>query len=185
MSTAVRWSSEKTAAWLTGVVAAAEPDPVKAELFRNMARAAEEQAAILAASLDDQDKTFEPSLRAKIVAKLVTVLGPRPMRPSPRGDESPRRVCLLRVRGGHRTRHADDSRGHRAAPFRRRWGHVASRRLRHQRRPGLEHLSRHGCGGRGSRAEDDPALGRGRVACGRLLHGRRRVHLDAVATRDV
>ncbi len=80
MSTAARWHSEKTAAWLSGVVAAAEPDPVKAQLFRNMARAAEEQAAILAANLDDQNKTFEPSLRAKIVAKLVTVLGPRFMR---------------------------------------------------------------------------------------------------------
>jgi hypothetical protein len=46
-----------------------------------MARAAEEQAAILAASLADRDTTFEPSLRARIVAQLVTVLGPRPMRP--------------------------------------------------------------------------------------------------------
>ncbi len=81
MSTAARWYSEKTAAWLTEAVAAAEPDPVKAELFRKMARAAEEQAAILAASLADQDKAFHPSLRAKIVAKLVTVLGPRSMRP--------------------------------------------------------------------------------------------------------
>jgi uncharacterized Rossmann fold enzyme len=43
-----------------------------------MARAAEEQAAILAASLADRDTTFEPSLRARIVAQLVTVLGPRP-----------------------------------------------------------------------------------------------------------
>ena len=81
MSNRSRWHSERTAAWLSEAVAAAEPDPVKAELFRNMARAAEEQAAILAASLDDRDKTFKPSLRARIVAKLVEVLGSRPMRP--------------------------------------------------------------------------------------------------------
>ena len=43
-----RWRSEKTAAYLTDVVAACEPDPAKAHLFNEMARAAEDQAAILA-----------------------------------------------------------------------------------------------------------------------------------------
>lgn len=46
-----RWRSEKTAAYLTDVVAACEPDPAKAHLFNEMARAAEDQAAILAKSL--------------------------------------------------------------------------------------------------------------------------------------
>jgi len=47
-----RWRSEKTAAYLSGTVAAYEPDPAKAHLFRQMAHAAEEQAAILAKDLE-------------------------------------------------------------------------------------------------------------------------------------
>ena len=43
-----RWRSEKTAAYLSGAVAAAERDPAKAKLFGEMAEAAEQQAAILA-----------------------------------------------------------------------------------------------------------------------------------------
>ncbi|MBK5199359.1 MAG: hypothetical protein JJE37_13950, partial [Methyloceanibacter sp.] len=43
-----RWRSEKTASYLSSAVAAAEPDPAKAALFREMANAAETQAAILA-----------------------------------------------------------------------------------------------------------------------------------------
>ena len=53
MSNQSRWQSEKTAAWLSEAVAAAEPDAVKAKLFRQMARAAEEQASILAANLEE------------------------------------------------------------------------------------------------------------------------------------
>jgi hypothetical protein len=44
------WRSEKTAAYLSSV-AAAEPDPAKAALFKEMAAAAEEQAGILAKDL--------------------------------------------------------------------------------------------------------------------------------------
>jgi len=57
-----RWRSEKTAAYLSGAVAAAERDPGKAKLFREMADAAETQAAILAKDLKHVPK-FEPSLR--------------------------------------------------------------------------------------------------------------------------
>ena len=39
-----RLRSEKTAAYLSGTVAAYEPDPAKAHLFREMAHTAEEQA---------------------------------------------------------------------------------------------------------------------------------------------
>lgn len=46
-----RWRSEKTAAYLSGAVAAHEPDPAKAQLFKEMAEAAEEQAGILAKDL--------------------------------------------------------------------------------------------------------------------------------------
>ena len=46
-----RWRSEKTAAYLSGAVAASEPDSKRAALFRQMAAAAEEQAGILAKDL--------------------------------------------------------------------------------------------------------------------------------------
>jgi vacuolar iron transporter family protein len=75
-----RWRSEKTAAYLSGAVAAAEPDPAKAKLFREMANAAEEQAGILAKDLA-QTPAFAPSLRSRITASLIGVLGPRAMRP--------------------------------------------------------------------------------------------------------
>ena len=75
-----RWRSEKTAAYLSSAVAAAEPDPGKAALFRQMAEAAEEQAAILARDVG-RIPDFAPSLRTRIIAGLVGVLGPRAMRP--------------------------------------------------------------------------------------------------------
>jgi hypothetical protein len=46
-----RWRSEKTAAYLATVVAAAESDSGNAALFRSMADAAEKQAGILARDL--------------------------------------------------------------------------------------------------------------------------------------
>ena len=51
-----RWRSEKTPAYLSGTVAAYEPDPAKAHLFREMAHAAEEQAAILAKDLEPRPR---------------------------------------------------------------------------------------------------------------------------------
>ena len=65
-----RWQSEKTAAYLSGAVAAAESDPGKAKLFREMADAAETQAGILAKELK-QVPTFEPSLRSRLTASLA------------------------------------------------------------------------------------------------------------------
>ena len=75
-----RWRSEKTAAFLSSAVAAAEPDADKAALFKQMAAAAEEQAGILAQDLG-QTPVFAPSLRARLIARLVGVFGPRAMRP--------------------------------------------------------------------------------------------------------
>jgi VIT1/CCC1 family predicted Fe2+/Mn2+ transporter len=75
-----RWQSEKTAAYLSGAVAAAEPDADKAKLFREMANAAETQAGILAKDLK-QVPAFRPSLRSRLTAWLVGVLGPRAMKP--------------------------------------------------------------------------------------------------------
>lgn len=75
-----RWRSEKTAAYLSGAVAAAETDPGKAALFRQMEEAAEAQAAILAKDLG-KVPPFEPSLRSKVTAFLIRTIGPRAMRP--------------------------------------------------------------------------------------------------------
>jgi vacuolar iron transporter family protein len=75
-----RWRSEKTASYLSATVAAYEPDPAKARLFREMADAAEEQAGILAKDLRPVP-AFQPSLRTRITAFLVKTLGPRTMKP--------------------------------------------------------------------------------------------------------
>ena len=75
-----RWRSEKTAAYLSGAVAAAERDPGKAKLFREMADAAETQAAILAKDLKHVPK-FEPSLRSRLTGSLIRTFGPRAMKP--------------------------------------------------------------------------------------------------------
>src|SRR5262245_27286567 len=98
-----RWRSEKTAAFLASAVAAAEPDPAKAALFKQMAAAAEEQAGILARDLG-RTPDFTPSLRARLIADCDA--GPRAMRPAcsisritqdtPRSHPRPRRT---RARG--------------------------------------------------------------------------------------
>jgi VIT1/CCC1 family predicted Fe2+/Mn2+ transporter len=75
-----RWRSEKTAAYLSGAVADAEPDPTRAKLFRQMVHAAEEQAAILAKDLPGT-LSFSPSFRSRLTAFLIGVFGPRAVRP--------------------------------------------------------------------------------------------------------
>jgi VIT1/CCC1 family predicted Fe2+/Mn2+ transporter len=75
-----RWRSEKTAAYLSGAVADNEPDPARAKLFRQMAQAAESQAAILAKDLPEKP-VFTPSLRSRLTAFLVSIFGPRAARP--------------------------------------------------------------------------------------------------------
>jgi VIT1/CCC1 family predicted Fe2+/Mn2+ transporter len=75
-----RWRSEKTAAYLSRVVAEAESDPKRQALFRGMADAAEMQAAILAHGLG-RTPGWRPPLRARLVAGLTRRLGPRAARP--------------------------------------------------------------------------------------------------------
>jgi VIT1/CCC1 family predicted Fe2+/Mn2+ transporter len=77
--TGQRWRSEKTAAYLSGAVAAVETDPTRAKLFRDMAASAEAQAAILAKDLD-LVPAFAPSLRTRITVLLLGIFGPRAMR---------------------------------------------------------------------------------------------------------
>ena len=75
------WYHEKESAWLYGVVAGAETDPVKRSLFLKLAAAAESQAACWQRSRSAGEQTLElqysPALRARIVAMLVRRLGPR------------------------------------------------------------------------------------------------------------
>jgi VIT1/CCC1 family predicted Fe2+/Mn2+ transporter len=74
------WYHEKESAWLYGVVAAAEPDPVKRSLFVKLAAAAESQAACWLATRPELSFSYTPSLRARVVARLVGQLGPKRLR---------------------------------------------------------------------------------------------------------
>jgi len=80
------WYHEKESAWLYRQVAAAEPDPHKQRLFTQLAAAAEEQAAKWEVSSQNtaraatSARVFVPSLRARVVVRLLRLLGPRPMR---------------------------------------------------------------------------------------------------------
>ena len=81
------WYHEKESAWLYRQVAAAETDPAKSALFLKLAAAAEEQAAKwqLAAQRASGGargaRLFVPSLRARIVARLLSRIDPRALRP--------------------------------------------------------------------------------------------------------
>jgi len=81
------WYHEKESAWLYRRVAAVEPDPRKSELFLKLAAAAEEQAAKwqLAtrrahSGAPSRERTFVPSLRARVVARLLSRFDPRSLR---------------------------------------------------------------------------------------------------------
>ena len=81
------WYHEKESAWLYRLVAAAEADPAKSALFLKLAAAAEDQAAKwqLAAQRDSAGtalaRQFVPSVRARIVARLLARFEPRSLRP--------------------------------------------------------------------------------------------------------
>jgi len=82
------WYHEKESAWLYRQVAAAEPDPAKSELFLKLAAAAEEQAARwqlaarhTAGPKGPSERVFTPSVRARIVARLLSRFDPRSLRP--------------------------------------------------------------------------------------------------------
>jgi VIT1/CCC1 family predicted Fe2+/Mn2+ transporter len=79
------WFHEKESAWLYREVARAEPDRVKSQLFLKLASAAEDQAARWEASGTARapyaaPRSFQPSVRARIVAQLIKRFGPRSMR---------------------------------------------------------------------------------------------------------
>jgi vacuolar iron transporter family protein len=80
------WYHEKESAWLYRRVAAAEPNAHKRRLFEQLARAAEEQAAkweqaaAKSAAAGTALRSFTPSLRARIVARLLERFDPASLR---------------------------------------------------------------------------------------------------------
>jgi vacuolar iron transporter family protein len=77
------WYHEKESAWLYRRVAAAEPDAHKRRLFEQLAIAAEEQAGKwdqVAARSGAAPRTFTPSLRARIVERLLGRFDPASLR---------------------------------------------------------------------------------------------------------
>jgi vacuolar iron transporter family protein len=79
------WYHEKESAWLYRQVAGAETDPKKRELFLKLATAAEQQAARWLLLREQQPGAatpiFTPSLRARIVARLLAHFEARSLRP--------------------------------------------------------------------------------------------------------
>ena len=78
-----RWQEEKASTWVYEVVACAEPDANRAALFRALAVAAEQQAAIIARDIPGGEPPgpFRPTLRLRVVASLIRAFGPRRCRP--------------------------------------------------------------------------------------------------------
>lgn len=74
------WYHEKESAWLYGVVAAAEPDPARRELFLKLAAAAENQAACWRRVDPSIPERYSPNARARIVARLLRHIQPRHLR---------------------------------------------------------------------------------------------------------
>jgi len=78
------WAEEKRSAWLYRAVARSESDPGRRALFEELAGEADKQAAMWASQVEragrDVPQTFDPGMRAKMVARLVSMFGPKPMR---------------------------------------------------------------------------------------------------------
>ncbi|HZI82392.1 MAG TPA: VIT1/CCC1 transporter family protein, partial [Casimicrobiaceae bacterium] len=78
------WVEEQRSAYLYRVCAEAEAGTARAELFTRLAGEAEAQAAIWRAQLTASGKPaprpFEPDLRTRLVARLVGLFGPKPLR---------------------------------------------------------------------------------------------------------
>ncbi|HUL46078.1 MAG TPA: VIT1/CCC1 transporter family protein [Steroidobacteraceae bacterium] len=80
------WYHEKESAWLYRRVAAAEADAHKRRLFEQLAAAAEEQAtrweqAATRGGATLPQRVFTPSVRARIVARLLQSFDPASLRP--------------------------------------------------------------------------------------------------------
>lgn len=79
-STLERWHAERQSAWIYRGIAEAERDPRRAQLFRDLAVAAEGQAELLSGDLraaGEREPEFVPGTRARIVAAIARRVGPR------------------------------------------------------------------------------------------------------------
>lgn len=76
------WFHERESAWLYARVAAHEPDARKRQLFESLAAAAERQARRWQESSPTPFPQFQPTLRARIIARLLALGGPRGIRPA-------------------------------------------------------------------------------------------------------
>ena len=78
------WQEEKQSAWLYRVVAECERGTPREALFRELAQAAEEQAAIWLQTITqgggEAPAPFRPDLRTRVVARLTRSFKPRVMR---------------------------------------------------------------------------------------------------------
>jgi len=84
MSSFDSWHEEKQSAWLYRLMVGIESDATRRTLFAALADAAESQAKVWAKELTNSgvaEPRFRPSWRARIVAVLLHVFGPRRMRP--------------------------------------------------------------------------------------------------------
>src|SRR5262245_18751660 len=75
------WFHERESAWLYRRVAEHEPDPRKQQLFNALAEAAERQALRWSAH-GGAAAIFVPTLRARVVGRLLGWVGPRPLKPA-------------------------------------------------------------------------------------------------------
>jgi VIT1/CCC1 family predicted Fe2+/Mn2+ transporter len=77
------WFHERESAWLYRRVAEHEPDPRKQQLFISLAEAAERQAERWSAHPDSAvGEAFVPTLRARLIGRLLRWIGPRSLRPA-------------------------------------------------------------------------------------------------------
>lgn len=74
------WFHEVESAWLYRRLAATETDPRKQQLFGSLASAAAEQAETWARQIPGGAPPFRPSVRARLVARLMAWLGPKRVR---------------------------------------------------------------------------------------------------------
>lgn len=84
MSNFESWYEEKQSAYLYRHIVEVEPRERYRELFHKLAQAADEQAELWAAKLresGDDIPLYEPTVRARLVSRLVRCFGPRTVRP--------------------------------------------------------------------------------------------------------
>ncbi|HYE34498.1 VIT1/CCC1 transporter family protein [Methylocaldum sp.] len=78
------WFQEKQSAWLYRVIVASESDRRMRRLFCTLAEQAEAQAALWENRLKAEGtelRPFKPTLRARLIGRLVRMFGPKALRP--------------------------------------------------------------------------------------------------------